>query len=128
MDAADKLRERKSRRKTLRAVAESLERLEGPYLSSADLKNLRIRQSSMSLEEKQTPAFFKPYNAPIQAPEIDTLTHYYPELDESPFLNAEALGWYLNQYFQNCILSEKELNPPGSSYVEFVSPFICPRI
>ncbi|OJD23817.1 hypothetical protein ACJ73_04830 [Blastomyces percursus] len=75
----------------------------------------------MSISPEKEPLFFRPYNAPIQPPEMDTLTDYYPEFDESPFRNAEYLGWYLNQYFQNCTLPEKDLNPPGSFYVDFGS-------
>ncbi|KAL2369198.1 hypothetical protein BDBG_06433 [Blastomyces gilchristii SLH14081] len=114
--AADNLRERNSRRKMLRAIKKSLEQLTSPYISRADLRQLGIQQLWMSMSLEKEPLFFRPYNAPIQPPEIDTLTDYYPEFDESPFRNAENLGWYLNQYFQNCTLPKQDLNPPGSSY------------
>ncbi|KKZ66140.1 hypothetical protein EMCG_08129 [[Emmonsia] crescens] len=119
--AADNLRERISRRKMLRAIKESLEQLKSPYLSGAGLRHLGIQQLTMSISTEKEPLFFRPYSAPIQPPEIDTLTNYYPEFDESPFRNAEYLGWYLNQYFQNCSLPKKDLNPPGSFYVDFGS-------
>ncbi|OJD21720.1 hypothetical protein ACJ73_06944 [Blastomyces percursus] len=115
--AADNLQERNSRRKMLRAIKKSLEQLKSPYLSGADLRHLGIQQLSISISPEKEPLFFRPYNAPIQPSEIDTLTDYYPEFDESPFRNAECLGWYLNQYFQNCTLPEKDLNPPGSSSI-----------
>ncbi|EGC45060.1 conserved hypothetical protein [Histoplasma capsulatum var. duboisii H88] len=119
--AADNLRERNSRRKMLRAIKESLEQLKNPYISGADLRHLGIQQLWMSMSLENEPLFFRPYNALIQPPEIDTLTDYYPEFDESPFRNAENLSWYLNQYFQNCTLPNQDLNPPGSSYIDFGS-------
>nr|KMM68380.1 hypothetical protein CPAG_04709 [Coccidioides posadasii RMSCC 3488] len=85
MDAASKLRERDSRRTALRAIARSLEQLEGPVLSRRDLNNLRIQQLSMSLGEEQKSLFFKPYKAPIRAPEIDTLAYYYPDFGNFNF-------------------------------------------
>ncbi|OJD16610.1 hypothetical protein AJ78_03250 [Emergomyces pasteurianus Ep9510] len=115
--AADNLRARSSCRKKLRAIKDSLEQLESPYIS-ADLKHLGIQQPQMSMSLEEEPLFFRLYNALIQPPEIDTLTDYYPEFDESPFRNAENLGWYLNQYFQ---LPNEDLNPPGSTYVDFGS-------
>ncbi|QVM12355.1 hypothetical protein D8B26_006985 [Coccidioides posadasii str. Silveira] len=39
----------------------------------------------MSLGEEQKSLFFKPYKAPIRAPEIDTLAYYYPDFGNFNF-------------------------------------------
>ncbi|KAK2768593.1 hypothetical protein FQN54_000449 [Arachnomyces sp. PD_36] len=120
MDPNQKALEKKSRRKRLRAIIASIQQIENPYFSDVDLERLGIRRSSMSLEEKQTPLFFKPYTAPVLPPDIDTLTGYYPKFyEDDPQYNAGALIWYLNQYFQKCILPEEDSNPPGSFYTNF---------
>ncbi|OAX77498.1 hypothetical protein ACJ72_08203 [Emergomyces africanus] len=99
--AADNLQARNSCRKMLRAIKDSLEQLKSPSISSADLRHLDLTMLR-SIHRKL-----------ILSP-IITLS-----LMSHLFEIAENLGWYLNQYFQNCTLPNQDLNPPGSFYVDF---------
>jgi hypothetical protein len=82
-------------------------------------------------EEARDPLYFKPYEASIRPPETDTIVDYYPkfykidEVLDAPYGNASDLSWYLGEYFQHCILPEREANPPGSFGFELALFFLC---
>ncbi|KAI9372849.1 hypothetical protein BJX61DRAFT_542287 [Aspergillus egyptiacus] len=65
------------------------------------------------------PVYFQPYSSAIEEPEIDTIAGYYPQFDESANRNGQNLAWYLNQYFNYCILPDEDSSPTGTGRANF---------
>ncbi|KAL1961045.1 hypothetical protein VTO42DRAFT_4933 [Malbranchea cinnamomea] len=86
------LRERKSRRDALGEIKESMLKLDNPFLSSSDLEKLHIQRFPMALEGEQVPIFFRPYQGPIEEPDIDTPLGYSPRFSHDQEIGRSKFG------------------------------------
>ncbi|KAL4931964.1 uncharacterized protein BDV17DRAFT_288535 [Aspergillus undulatus] len=54
----------------------------------------------------------------IEKPDIGPLNSYIP-FEQGPFYNAQTLAAYLSEYFNNCVLPDRESEPAGAQYSDW---------